>query len=337
MISGAGVVDEFDNQLNDAGQYDNPQDPASLSLVEHIRALSVRGKLTLVYIVFVLIYLLFRKGWVLAFVTAVAFAIAAAPLFVWWSRIRFSCPLDLVVRSFGLGLIVMFWVVMIVNRYALMFAMFLLGVNYQMGLVLLVGIEEMFKVILVFWSKRDVAIGRETKAHQIATTATSLGYAVGFTFIMVILLDGSWDALENIKPGSLDDLVVAIMCLIITTLFGTPMHVLSGYLIGLEVTRQTHFMKVGLFPFLLRSLFMLNIMLWLDLFDRVIISLTGLLITNALICAVMVYRIKRVESTLPVEYLQRVGYLQAFGYGVLPGGDVDEVEVPSTVDVNNLV
>ena len=69
---------------------------------------------------------------VLAFVTAVAFAIAAAPLFVWWSRIRFSCPLDLVVRSFGLGLIVMFWVVMIVNRYALMFAMFLLGVNYQM-------------------------------------------------------------------------------------------------------------------------------------------------------------------------------------------------------------
>ena len=101
------------------------------------------------------------------------------------------------------------------------------------------------QVILVFWSKRDVAIGRETKAHQIATTATSLGYAVGFTFIMVILLDGSWDALENIKPGSLDDLVVAIMCLIITTLFGTPMHVLSGYLIGLEVTRQTHFMKAS--------------------------------------------------------------------------------------------
>ena len=67
MISGAGVVDEFDNQLNDAGQYDNPQDPASLSLVEHIRALSVRGKLTLVYIVFVLIYLLFRKGWVSVF------------------------------------------------------------------------------------------------------------------------------------------------------------------------------------------------------------------------------------------------------------------------------
>lgn len=28
---------------------------------------------------------------------------------------------------------------------------------------------------------------------------------------------------------------------------------------------------------------------------------------------------------------------QAFGYGVLPGGDVDEVEIPSNIDVNNLV
>lgn len=29
--------------------------------------------------------------------------------------------------------------------------------------------------------------------------------------------------------------------------------------------------------------------------------------------------------------------MQAFGYGVLPGGDVDEVEIPSNMDVDNLV
>lgn len=39
--------------------------------------------------------------------------LSATPLFYWWSRIRFSCPLDLVVRSFGLGLFAMFWVVML--------------------------------------------------------------------------------------------------------------------------------------------------------------------------------------------------------------------------------
>ena len=50
---------------------------------------------------------------VIAFVAMAAFVLSASPLFLWWSRIRFSCPLDLVVRSFGLGLIGMFWVVMV--------------------------------------------------------------------------------------------------------------------------------------------------------------------------------------------------------------------------------
>ena len=40
------------------------------------------------------------------------------------------------------------------------------------------------QVVLARWSKRDVAIGRETKAHQIAATSTSVGYAVGFSFIV---------------------------------------------------------------------------------------------------------------------------------------------------------
>lgn len=40
------------------------------------------------------------------------------------------------------------------------------------------------QVIFARWSKRDVAIGRETKAHQIAATATSVGYSVGFSFFM---------------------------------------------------------------------------------------------------------------------------------------------------------
>ena len=95
------------------------------------------------------------------------------------------------------------------------------------------------------WSKRDVAIGRETKAHQIAATATSLGYAVGFTFMFIMVEDLDIGTSANIKPGSLGELEVATICLIIVTLFGTPMHLLSGYLIGLEVTRQTTFMKAS--------------------------------------------------------------------------------------------
>lgn len=63
MISNAGI-DEIDSQLNDPGQYDNPQDPARLSVMEHLRALSIIGKLTLAYIVLVLLWLLIRDSWV---------------------------------------------------------------------------------------------------------------------------------------------------------------------------------------------------------------------------------------------------------------------------------
>ena len=66
----------------------------------------------------------------------------------------------------------------------------------------------------------------------------------------------------GIEMNSSSDWIVAMRVLLLMILFGTPMHVLSGYLVGLEVTRQTHFMKVALYTFLIRSLFMLNIFMW---------------------------------------------------------------------------
>ena len=66
MLSGhgGGGIDEFDNQLNDPNQYDNPQDPASLSVAEHLCALTIRGKLVLVYIVGLLLCMLWMLDWV---------------------------------------------------------------------------------------------------------------------------------------------------------------------------------------------------------------------------------------------------------------------------------
>lgn len=74
MLSGqgGGGIDEFDNQLNDPNQYDNPQDPASLSVTEHLLALSIRGKLTLVYIVGLLVCMLWIVDWVSVSLSRVA-------------------------------------------------------------------------------------------------------------------------------------------------------------------------------------------------------------------------------------------------------------------------
>lgn len=50
-----------------------------------------------------------RPHQVIALMSVLAFLVSAAPLYMWWAQIRYSCPLDLVVRSFGLGMIGMFW------------------------------------------------------------------------------------------------------------------------------------------------------------------------------------------------------------------------------------
>lgn len=82
----------------------------------------------------------------------------------------------------------------------------------------------------------------------------------------IITLDIAVDILLDIEPDSFADAIVALLALIVTTVFGTPMHVLSGYLVGLEVTRQTHFMRAALYTFFIRSLFMVNIFVWCKLF-----------------------------------------------------------------------
>ncbi|CAM9536466.1 unnamed protein product [Choristocarpus tenellus] len=152
----------------------------------------------------------------------------------------------------------------------------------------------------------------------------------------MIIIGFEVDVLDA-TPDGLEGLVLGILAVLIATFFGTPMHVLSGYLIGLEITRQTPFFQVALVPFVLRSLSIMQILLWCISLRQLVPIVLGVVVTDVLICYFMVKHIKRVESTLPVEYLQRVGYLQAFGYGVLPGEEVDEVEIPNNVDVNRLV
>lgn len=58
------------------------------------------------------------------------------------------------------------------------------------------------------------------------------------------MLDLVLDNVLDIKQDTWDDFLVGLFALLVTTTFGTPLHVLSGYLVGLEVTRQTPFMQV---------------------------------------------------------------------------------------------
>ncbi|CAM9241519.1 unnamed protein product [Discosporangium mesarthrocarpum] len=333
------MEDDFDDQLRDPNQYDNPTDPASLSFLQHLESLSNVGKATLVYIVLVWVFLLIKLHWVVGILFVLAFTLSATPLFVWWNRIRYNCPLDLVVRSFGKGFAGMFWSVMISFYLALNVIVLTGGPRMTVTLTFLtyIGLEELHKVIITRWSKRGLDMSRESKIHQIAATSTSVGYALAATSMWMIVMYENIEEGLSVQREGLGDLVMGLVVLFMATAFGTPMHVLGGYLVGLEVTRQTHFLKAGLMPFVLRSFSVVQIILWGLCVKNFFGLLAVVVVTDIAICYAMVRRIKRVEATFPVEYLHRVGYLQAFGYGVLPGDDMEEVEIPQNIDVNRLV
>lgn len=97
---------------------------------------------------------------------------------------------------------------------------------------------------------------RETIAHQIAYTATSVGYAaasVALNFGMIGGLQALLAQQEDVDDEARRNLAFAAAAGVVKMAFSVPVQVLAGYMIGLNTTRRLPFKKVGLEPFLLRS------------------------------------------------------------------------------------
>ncbi|CAM9898974.1 unnamed protein product, partial [Choristocarpus tenellus] len=187
------MEEDFDDQLRDPCQNDNAVE-TSFTTLQHLHALSRRSKATLVYVLVIWILILIKLHWVAALLFLFAFSLSTVPLFVWWSRIRFNCPLDLVIRSFGAGFALMFWSVYISVVVVFLMVIIRLPIGAfltnMLAICSQVGSEELHKVMLARWSKRDLDMSRETKTHQIAATATSVGYALGATSFWVMIIIG---------------------------------------------------------------------------------------------------------------------------------------------------
>lgn len=120
------------------------------------------------------------------------------------------------------------------------------------------------------------------------------------------------------------------LCLVVgilVTAFGTPLQLLSGYLIGLEVTRDK-WSNCGtslLVPMGLRSIYYISAVGWLLLLpDSLGGALCLFMLTNLIVSGLMLMRVKQVEREMPGAYLRRVGYLTWGGYGVLDIADDDD-------------
>jgi hypothetical protein len=125
--------------------------------------------------------------------------------------------------------------------------------------------------------------------------------------------------------------------------FHIPMHVLTAYLIGLSLAKR-HELNVAAtpfsilwFPVCVRGTFFLT----LSIFNEYITnnSLAGFAISTSfsvLCCCSLVFYIKRQERQMPATYLARVGYLNAFGYGMMPVDEDDNSPNPAPRDSETL-
>jgi len=120
-----------------------------------------------------------------------------------------------------------------------------------------------------------------------------------------------------------------VAALVLIWFYNIPQHVLTGYLLGLEIQRKTPFCCALFVPILTRgsclyqliaSFYSINYFAHdnSETKEPMTIWIFCTILMGLVIQACTVWYIKQVETELPPEYLQRMGNLQFFGYGILP-------------------
>mmetsp|Transcript_2961 Transcript_2961/g.4482 ORF Transcript_2961/g.4482 Transcript_2961/m.4482 type:complete len:298 (-) Transcript_2961:64-957(-) len=281
--------------------------------------------ITIFFVILTIHLPLFLQQYSIYFIALLVHLSTIIPLYRWWEKHKGSCPKIEVIKSFGAGYILMTLTIYAISLLIIVPVNLVLAYVFpQISMLIpieLVGFEELIKV---YWAnKKKVEMKRETASHQIIYTSLSIGYAThnAFLLIFIFCFALNFNSSEiGIDEGQriFFDLVITVGVLI-TIL---PVHVLSGYLIGLNRTKGFDFMRMGAESFIFRLLIHYSSIS--TLYSKYFYM--GFLM-NIAICIAMVYYIKRVEASLPEEYLKRVGHLGTFGYTRLLANDPQNIEL----------
>lgn len=276
--------------------------------------------------------------------------VVVAPLrlfYAWWKQQQKECSLPTVVHAVGRGFYDVTFMMICASYGALIVGLIILFWFYDAGafkkgddsaaiftfyvfvIVPFVASEECLKAMFVRLQRkklRQQGHNEVTRAHLIHSTGTSVGYALGqafgwtvITHIVLMSNDADYASSGGAQVGWM--LLVGIL----VTAFGTPLQLLSGYLIGLEVTRESwHWWSLSLgIPLALRSAYYISAVGLLLLIPSTFGALAVWFMVNVLLCGAMYQRVRQVEALMPQSYLRRVGYLRWGGYGVLEAADDD--------------
>mmetsp|Transcript_9482 Transcript_9482/g.30973 ORF Transcript_9482/g.30973 Transcript_9482/m.30973 type:complete len:408 (+) Transcript_9482:100-1323(+) len=288
--------------------------------------------------------------WQFALIAMVLCGVPTLRLFLWWKKNEdFAGPLDHVVSSFAQGFVVIFaaanasaavgWLVtwLFLEFFFRIISAGAYDGGGPLGLLIMgcawstwVTIEEMWKVSFARWQKQRrahvVRDPRETKAWISAATATAFGYATSQSVLFACLfaaLLGADNKITWTEFGWLAVFAVAFGAL------SMPLTILTSYLIGLELTRDSPPATAIKWPVGLRVSYVFQFFLWYAAFRPVSGWLT-LLFSLLSITAVYYATVKRiafVEHQLPFDFLQNVAPLRRdLGFSLLPSGDDDPRE-----------
>jgi len=198
-----------------------------------------------------------------------------------------------------------------------------------------VSIEEALKLYFALKTRNDVQdpINQITKKDTITSTATSLGYSTITGVLWTIFVAVSLNK-DDIKDGEEYPLFgwLFLVTLIIAVI-GMPMHLITGYVMGCKITQKdiesnenneefggssfTHYIKAIHFSIFVRSTYLFFLIIGFLVMNfnivGVIIAVLGIMVDYIL----LIKYAKKIESSLPFDYLQRAGQLSIFGYNIL--------------------
>jgi RsiW-degrading membrane proteinase PrsW (M82 family) len=157
---------QFDSRLDDDQQFDGAVGgQQTVSVRQQLKGLSGRSKASIVYVVALALFIVIISDWILSLFYVITHLCCIVPLLRWWRKHSFECPLDVVIKSFASGYILMTWSVLaallvVVTPCSQIIALLSPVLGAFASTVGLVGVEELFKVLIARNIKKGLDIDR---------------------------------------------------------------------------------------------------------------------------------------------------------------------------------
>ena len=287
--------------------------------------------------------LMFLWYWQFAVVSLMLFALPSLRLFLWWRKNEsFAGPLDHLISSFAQGFYLVFFVANVSASIAYISVFLILSTFIPNVLIVSgfawsswVALEEVWKAYFAAYQKnrRQHTVSKNSgKAWVSAATATTFGYATSQSILFACVFAAVLGSDGKVTNKEFGDLVLFAYLFGLLTM---PLTILTSYLIGLELTRDTPHLTAIRWPVCLRVLYVFQFFFWFAIFATVpggpLLSFIFIAASVYAVYRATLKRIELVEAQLPFHLLTDLRRLRRnLGFSLLGNNENDDSEIRDT-------